>query len=141
MVQRVRDAADPATRGWFVMSTGSLARLAIGLIASIIIARTFGPSNLGIYATVAAIAATTGAVCEFGLTESAVRRIASSWPEAPQRARETASSYLWLRVGASIAVVGALLLMLPLAPLLDVDLPRSRFVVLALLGVVATGLC
>jgi O-antigen/teichoic acid export membrane protein len=140
-VRHVRDSADPATRGWFVMSAGSMARLAIGLIASVIVARSFGPSNLGIYATLAAIAATTGAVCEFGLTESAVRRIASNWPQSPEAARATANSYLWLRLGASSIVVVVFLLLLPLISTLDVQIPRAGLVSLALIGVVATGLC
>jgi O-antigen/teichoic acid export membrane protein len=141
VVRHVRDTADPATRGWFVMSAGSMARLAIGLIASVIVARTFGPSKLGIYATLAAIAATTGAVCDFGLTESAVRRIASNWPHAPDAARATASSFLWLRLSASVIVVATLVLLLPLSSAFDVQLPRTILVALALLGVVATGLC
>ncbi|HEX7103568.1 MAG TPA: oligosaccharide flippase family protein [Nitrolancea sp.] len=140
-VRHLRDSADPATRGWFVMSAGSMTRLAIGLIASAIVARAFGPSNLGIYATLAAIAATTGAFCEFGLTESAVRRIASNWPRTPEAARATARSYLWLRLSASAIVVGLLLLALPLTSMFDVRLPRTSLVALALLGVVATGLC
>jgi O-antigen/teichoic acid export membrane protein len=141
LVSHVRDVADPATRGWFVMSAGSLVRLAIGLIASVIIARTFGPSGLGIYATLAALAATTGAFCEFGLTESAVRRIAANWPTAPEAARATASSYLWLRLGASLIVIALLLLALPLSSAFGIHLPRTGLVVLALLGVVTTGLC
>lgn len=123
------------------MSAGSMARLAIGLVASVIVARSFGPSNLGIYATLAAIAATVGAFCEFGLTESAVRRIASNWPMAPEAARTTASSYLWLRLGASTIVVLVILLLLPLISTFDVRLPRLGLVALALIGVVATGLC
>ena len=141
LIRYLRAAADPATRGWFVMSAGSLGRLSIGLIASIIIARTFGPANLGIYATLAALAATTGAFGEFGLTESAVRRIAASWPESPEAARATAASYLWLRLGASIVVIGVLLLLVPVAPAFNLQLPRSDLVALALFGVVATGLC
>ena len=133
-------ADDPATFGWFVISAGSVARLAIGLVASVIVARTFGPANLGIYATLAAVAATVGAFGEFGLTESAVRRIALNWPESPAAARSTASSYVWLRTGASLLVVGALVLLLPLGASLGLLPAHQRLVLLALLGVVATGL-
>jgi O-antigen/teichoic acid export membrane protein len=134
------NAADPATRGWFVISAGSVTRLAIGLIASVIVARTFGPANLGIYATLAAVAATVGAFGEFGLTESAVRRIAVNWPASPEAARSTAASYVWLRGGASLLVVAALVLSLPLGAALGLLPARQSLVLLALLGVVATGL-
>jgi O-antigen/teichoic acid export membrane protein len=107
----------------------------------VIIARTFGPANLGIYATLAALASTVGAFGEFGLTESAVRRIAMNWPESPVAARATAGSYLWLRTGASFLVVVALLLSLPLGSALGLLPARQSLVLLALIGVVATGLC
>lgn len=137
---RLRRVPDAITVDWLMMTIGSLVRLAIGFVASVLIARALGPVDLGIYATLAAIATTTGAVAEFGLTESAVRRIAINWPGDSTAAGDTAATYVWLRAGlTTLMVVGAVTLV-AIGAEIGITPERPLLVSLALLGIIATAL-
>lgn len=132
---------DPVTRGWLVVTGGSLARLGIGFVASVIIARTFGPAELGIYALLAAAAMTVGAVADLGLTESAVKRIAPGWRDAPLLARDRTRGFFWIRTGTTVAIVAVgLALAAPIAAVWHGIHDDGRLLALALLGVGATAL-
>ena len=130
---------DPVTRGWAVITAGSVARLAIGFVASVIIARALGPARFGSYALLGATAGLAGAVSEFGLTQAAVRRIGRDWPRRPADAAAQAAAFVWLRVLSSAVVVALLIACLPLAAR---RLPSGdpRLLAYALLGVVAVAL-
>ena len=122
------------------MTAASLARLAIGFVASVLIARALGPADLGIFATLAAVASIVGAFSEFGLTESAVRRIASLWPGETEKASEVAASYVWARLALTALVVAALSAAIGVGALIEVTPWHPQLLLLALLGVLATGL-
>lgn len=138
-LRRFATALDPATRGWVVVVAGNLARLALGFVASVLIARALGPATFGIFATLGALANVVGAVADLGLNDAAVRRIAAAWPGDPDTARERGHAFFWLRLGATVAVValGGLLAVALGARLLH--LPTGGLL-LALLGVGATAL-
>jgi O-antigen/teichoic acid export membrane protein len=138
-LRRLATALDPATRGWVVVVAGNLARLALGFVASVLIARALGPATFGIFATLGALASVLGAVADLGLNDAAVRRIALAWPSAPAVAQERARASFWLRLAATgVVVVPAGLLLVPLGARL-LHLPTGGLL-LALLGVVATAL-
>ena len=140
IARRIVTAMDPATRGWMVLTSGSLLRLAIGFAASVVIARSFGPSTLGVYAALAALTATAGAFTELGLTESAVRRIAIAWPDNKIDACDTAGAYIWLRAGITVLIVMSVLVLVPLASSHGLLPARPKYVVFALLGTIIIGL-
>ncbi len=111
---------DSSSRAWTIMTGASVARLAVGFVASVLIARALGPADLGIYATLAAVASIVGAFSEFGLTESAVRRIASLWPSEARKAGEVAATYVWTRLALTALIVAALSVALGVGALIDV---------------------
>jgi O-antigen/teichoic acid export membrane protein len=126
---------DPLTRGWAVLTGAGIARLGLGLVASLVIARALGPAAYGTYAVLAATVGIVGALAEGGLTEAAVLRMAAVWPNAEARAR----AFFWLRLGLAAATIGlGCALAGPLAErVLNVDAGLLRW---ALLGIVATAL-
>jgi O-antigen/teichoic acid export membrane protein len=132
---------DPVTQGWLFVTSGSVARLGLGFIASIIIARALGPAAFGVYAVLATVASITGVVVDLGLTTAAVRRVAAVWPQDIDRTNEIWQVFVWLRIIVVGVVIGAgLILAGPISSLiLDVS-GRDQYLRLALLGVVATAL-
>lgn len=147
MIQRVTLRAhksirdDAVTRGWLLVTSGSVARLAIGFIPSVIIARTFGPVELGVYALLAAVATTGGAVVDLGLSEAAVSRIAPAWPQTPELTRQRVRAFFWLRLGSAAAIVAVgLPLTIPIAARWRGIDHNAVFLALALLNVLGTAL-
>lgn len=140
---RLRAAArhDTVTRDWLVVTGGSFSRLALGFIASIIIARSLGPSAFGVYAVLATSAAITGAIGDFGLTNAAVRRIVAARQREPQRAAQIWSTFFWARLLAVAGVVTlGILFAAPISRYI-IGLPQeSNLLRLALIGVAATAL-
>jgi O-antigen/teichoic acid export membrane protein len=135
---RLRLAVDPITRGWALVTSAGVVRLGLGFIASLVIARAFGPNDFGVYAVLAASVGIIGGLAEGGLTEAAVLRISAVWPAKPDTARQRARAFFWLRIGLAAVVVAAGCLMAGAMsrPLLNVDDNLSRW---ALLGIVATA--
>jgi O-antigen/teichoic acid export membrane protein len=138
---RLAGILDPVTRGWLVLSSGSVARLGLGFIASVVIARALGPAAFGVYAVLATVAALGGALADLGLTTATVRRVAPLWESDPERAKVVWRVFFWLRllitsalVAVGVAVAG------PLASLLFDDPGRTGLLRLALLGIAATAL-
>jgi O-antigen/teichoic acid export membrane protein len=132
---------DPVTRGWLVLSSGSVVRLGLGFIASVVIARALGPAAFGVYAVLATVAALGGALADLGLTTAAVRRLAPILESDHERAMVVWRVFFWLRllvtgalVAVGVAVAG------PLASFLFDDPGRSGLLRLALLGIAATAL-
>jgi O-antigen/teichoic acid export membrane protein len=114
--------------------------LAFGFVASVLIARTLGPTDFGVFAVLGAIGNIAGAIVDPGLTGAAVRGIAAAWPDQPDVARNRASVFLWLRVAAAlVAVTLVAALANPLARVLLGSEDRDSVLVLALLGVAATA--
>ncbi|HEX5416394.1 MAG TPA: oligosaccharide flippase family protein [Chloroflexota bacterium] len=132
---------DPVSRQWATVAGGNLARLGLGFLASVLIARALGPADFGIFAVLAAISNIVGAVADFGLTDAAVKRIASALADDPDTARLRAGAFVWLRLGTTVVIVltGCLIaLLLPASRLPRADL--RNLLLLALLGVAATAL-
>jgi O-antigen/teichoic acid export membrane protein len=132
-------ALDPITRGWAVVTSAGVARLGLGFVASLAIARALGPADFGTYAVLAASVGIVGSLAEGGLTEAAVLRMASVWPRSATLAQQRARAFFWLRLGLCAAIVAlGWLLAGPLGqPLIGVDDGLMRW---ALLGIVATAL-
>ena len=79
---------DPVSRGWIVVFSGSTLRLALGFVASVLIARSLGPAAFGIFAMLGAVGNITGVAADFGLTDTAIKRIAAAWAVDRQAAQE-----------------------------------------------------
>lgn len=133
-------STDPVNRGWVLVFAGSVARLALGLVASVVIARALGPADFGVYAVLAAAVGIAGAIADLGLTDAAVKRIAAAWQPDPTAARERGRVFFALKVGAAGLLAGAgILLAGPLSRRV-LDLPGDGLLLrLALLGIVATA--
>lgn len=140
LARRLGRVLDPATRGWLVLTAGNLLRLAIGFVASVLIARALGPATFADFAVLGAIATIAGAIVDPGLTGAAVQRIAAVWRAAPDVALERAQAFFWWRAATilPLSALGWLLLVIMGATI--GRLPESGLLALALLGTVATGL-
>lgn len=132
---------DTVTRGWLFVTSGSVARLGLGFIASVIIARALGPAAFGIYAVLASVSSITGVAIDFGLTNAAVRRVSAVWSSEDGRADEVWRVFLWLRIGIVVLVAGIGILLAGPISSLFLDTPRGElYLRLALIGVAATAL-
>jgi O-antigen/teichoic acid export membrane protein len=109
-LRRLTLSLDSLTRGFAVLLSGSVARLALGFVAGVLTARALGPAAFGVYATLGAAANIVGAIADFGLSEAGVRRVAAVWNDDPTTARERAWVFFRLRVGVAAGVVGVGLL-------------------------------
>lgn len=134
-----RLAVDPITRGWALVTSAGVVRLALGFTASLLIARALGPADFGVYAVLAATVGIVGTLAEGGLTEAAVLRISSAWATASTDAEERARTFLWLRLAVSTLVIA--IGWVVAAPVADRALNQvDPFLLrLALLGIVATA--
>jgi O-antigen/teichoic acid export membrane protein len=107
-----------------------------------LIARTFGPALFSLYAILGVITAITSIVADFGLTEAATKRVASTWS---QHALDTADKqgrvFFWARMSITVLIV--LLGSLFAGIIANVVYGLSQvapFIVLAFVGVGAAGL-
>lgn len=140
MLLRLARFADPVTRAWAVVAAGSGARLALGFVASILIARSLGPEDFAVFAVLAATSGVAGAIADLGLSDAGVKRVAEVWPRDPGEASTRGSVFFWLRASVStLVVIVGCLLAVPLSTyVLRVGDPF--LLVLALVGVLATAL-
>lgn len=134
-------STDPVNRGSAVVFAGTVARLALGFLASVLIARTLGPADFGVYAVLAATVSIVGAVADLGLTSAAVKRIAAVRRDDPASAQMRGQVYFWLKISAAgLATVVGILLAGPLSQHL-LDLSGNEMLLrLALVGIAATAL-
>lgn len=140
-IGRFTHALDPATRAWSVVLTGNIARLALGLVASILIARDLGPATYGVFAVLGAVAAIGGVVADVGLTDTAVKRIASRWPADVSGACQRGQVFFWLRLGILAPVVlTACLVIAFVGTAMPLPSGFRLLLPLAFLGVAATAL-
>jgi O-antigen/teichoic acid export membrane protein len=130
---------DPITRSWIVVTGASLARLALGFVASVVVARALGPADFGVYAVLAATVGIVGAIAEGGLTEAAVQRMAGAPPG--QTRAERGRAFFWVRLALATGVIAVgCALAEPLARVV-LGLPDDGTLLRwALLGIVATAL-
>lgn len=132
---------DTVTRGWLFVTSGSVARLGLGFVASVIIARALGPASFGVYAVLASVSSIAGVAVDLGLTNAAVRRVSAAWTADDGRAGEIWRVFLWLRLAVVGVTVGAGILLAGLIAPLLLDVARGDlYLRLALIGVAATAL-
>lgn len=141
-LRRLGDRLDPVTRGWAVMMGGTVGRLALGLVSSVLIARALEPSRFGVLAVLAAAAGIVGVIADLGLSTTAVKRVAAAWPGDGAAAHDRWQAYVVLRmVTCSLIVLVPIVLAEPIATrVLRLEAPDSAGLLrLALLGIVATA--
>jgi O-antigen/teichoic acid export membrane protein len=131
---------DPISRAWATVFSGTLGRLLLGFISSVLIARALGPHDFGMFATLAVVAGITGAIFDFGLSATIVKRIAEVIPMNELLASQRALVFLQLRlIIAVLLILLSLIICVPLSMLLPGE-PAAGLVLLALLGMIATNL-
>ena len=131
---------DPVTRSWAVVTSAGVVRLALGFVASLVIARVLGPAAFGVYAVLAATVAIVGALAEGGLTEAAVLRVAAVWPHDLGASAQRGKAFFWLRMVLVVGVVAiGCVLAAPVADRL-LNGVEDGLVRWALLGIVATAM-
>lgn len=132
---------DSVTQGWLVVTSGSVARLGLGFIASIIIARALGPAAFGVYSVLAAVAAFGGVATDLGLTNAAVRRVAAAWPDDHDRVGDLWRSFFWFRILVVGGAVGLGVLVAGTVSPVFLDVGNGDlYLRLALIGILATAL-
>jgi O-antigen/teichoic acid export membrane protein len=132
---------DHITRSWFVISTGQVARLGLGMVASIFIARSLGVSDFGVFGVLAAVSAIGQVVVDMGLAATAVQRVGAAWVEDTALAQQRARVFLWLRwLILALFMAAGLALARPFAQfILGAPTPENLlWIRLALFGVAAT---
>lgn len=140
-VRRFPDLHDAITRGWAVVLSGNLARLAIGFMASIIVARSLGPESFGAFVVLAAVTNIVGTAGDLGLTEAAVRRMAAARAAGDMAGVQACGqAFLLLRAGSAtfVALIGVALSGLIAGPVLGQP-GQANLLRLAVLGVAPTA--
>lgn len=141
MIRRISSSIDPVTRGWAVVATGSAARLALGFVASVLIARSLGPAGFAVFAVLAAASGIAGAAADLGLSDAGVKRVAEVWTRDPAEGRRRGRVFFWLRLSAAVVLVSAgSLLAGPISRDLLGLSASPALLVLALLGVLVTAM-
>lgn len=110
LMQRLARNLDGTTRSWMTIFGGDVLRMALGFIASVLIARALDPAAYGHYVVLGAVSGIAGATADFGLSASAVRRIAAVRVDDAALARRRARVFFWLRVAASVLTILPLVL-------------------------------
>lgn len=108
---------DQATRDWGIVAGGQVARMVLGLVPSILIARALGTADFGVYGVLAATSNITGVIADLGLTATAARHIAAVWPDEPAMAQQQGRVFFWTRLILAVGILslGILLAGGPLA--------------------------
>ncbi len=108
--------SDHITRGWFVVVSGQMLRLALGLVSSVLIARALGVRDFGVYGVLAAVSGITQVVLDLGLATAVVQRVGSVWEEnrtvvQTDLVQQRVRVFFWLRwlIVALFVVIGWLL--------------------------------
>ena len=142
MLRRLRRAQSDSIGGnWATVAGGNLVRLSLGFVSSVLIARTLGATDFGVFAILGAVGNIVGSVADFGLNDAAVKRIASLWPSDCQAARARAAVFVSLRLGVTALVVlfgGLATVLVP--SVLGQRADGGDLLRLALLGVGATAI-
>jgi O-antigen/teichoic acid export membrane protein len=130
---------DPITRNWFIHLSGSVGRLALGMISSVLLARAMGPEIFGVYVLLGSTGSIMGAAANMGLARAGVKQVAAIWENDPHIARQRGHVFFVLQVVGATAILLIILSFTPFVAddLLQVD--RILFVLLAI-GVLATVL-
>ena len=87
---------------------GHLVRLGLGIVASVILARTLAPSGYGLVASIGVVLAIAQTIADAGLRHTIVRELARTGETTEQRALARAAMSLALLLGAAGAIAGIL---------------------------------
>ena len=132
---------DAVTNNWLIIFSGTTARIGLNFLTGIIITRTLGPTDFGIYAVLLAATSLIGVAVDFGLTEAAIKTIAVAWQDDRVEAVRQSRLFYWIRLGLAGLGVGLSLVLAPFIVTTLLQLPeRSWLFALALVGVVTTTL-
>jgi O-antigen/teichoic acid export membrane protein len=136
------DLRNGVARDSAVVFAGQIARLALGLLSSAILARGLGPGGLSLFAVISSAIAIGLTAADFGLSNSAVRHIAADATAAPERALRTARAYARFKlIGGVIALALTLSFADPIGRALNLPDTSSRLLVwIAGLGMFASVL-
>lgn len=104
-------SSDTLLHEWLTVLFGNGLRMVIGLASSVLIARTLGPENFGLYAVLAGLIAITATFSDAGLTNAAVKFIAPALISRSNQAQQFTGAYLYAKLALATlcAVVGILL--------------------------------
>lgn len=140
--QYIVASLDRVTRDWLLVSGGHILRMALGLIPSVLIARSLGLADFGVYGILASVSGIASVITDAGLTATASRQINAVLPEATGEAQQWGRVFFWTRMILALVLLGAGLgLAGPLAQLIRLETAQAVLVLrLALLGVGATTL-
>lgn len=129
-------------RNWSIVVGGEFARLVFGFVASVLIARSFGPALFSVYAVLGVVTAVASIIADFGLTESAIKRVANAAAQPNlDHADKRGRVFFWSRVtmSALVVIVGSLFAD-HIANLLYGSSQYSGLIIIALLGVFTASL-
>lgn len=106
-LRRLLAPLDRVTRDWLLISGGHAARMALGLIPSILIARSLGAADFGVYGILTAVSGIASVVTDAGLTATASRQINAIWPGDEAVAQQWGRVFFWSRLLLAFALLSA----------------------------------
>lgn len=133
--------SDHTSRHMAIVLAGHALRLGLGLLSSAVLARGLGPGGLSTFSVLSAAVAIAVSVGDFGLSNSAVRFLSADLKDDRPRALATTRLFFFLKLlGGLVIVIAALLLVRPLAAILDLPAGSEPVLIgLAALVVLATS--
>lgn len=127
---------DRTNRNALLVFGSQLARLALGLGASILIARSLGATGLGVFGVLGTLGYITSTLTDFGLTSAGVARLADVWRTASTRVPSTAHALLALKIAsAALIIFPAFLLAAPLSLIVLGTAGEPRLLQIVFIGV------
>ncbi len=120
---------------------GTITRIGFNFLTGVLIVRTFGPENFGVYSLLLAVGGIGGVIVDIGMTEAAVKHVAAEWSTSRTQAGVRAQVFFWSRIiTAGIGIFLGLIFAQPITTYL-LNLPESApLFALALLGIATTAL-
>ena len=132
-------ARSPTARNSAIVFAGHLLTAGLGFIAVLVVSRTLGPANFGLFSAAQAVILVVSGVADLGLSVTMVRFVARDLPVDEQRA------HLTLQTATGVRLVIALLIVLLSWPLAQATVRwglggqgSPAFACLALIGAAAT---
>ena len=121
---------DTINKNWSIVFSGTAVRLGLGFAAGILIVRNLGVHDYGIYAILAAVIGIGGAIVDGGLSETAVKHLATTTRSQPSLAPQQSQIFWWLRLLlATTAIILGILLTPILTTLLGIPDQQTLFII------------
>lgn len=132
---------DAVTNSWLIIFSGTTVRIGLNFLTGILITRSLGPADFGIYSVLLAATSLIGVAVDFGLTEAAIKTIAVAWSSSRIEAVRQSRLFFWLRLTLAGLGVALSLIFGPLIVTYLLQMPDHFWLfTLALVGVVTTTL-